>query len=204
MGFFITFEGIEGCGKTTQAKKLYEYLNMLGFKTHLTKEPGGTLIGSEIRRILLSQWEEKFPPIAELLLYEADRSIHTNNVIKPLLQQDYIVVSDRFYDSTTAYQHYGRGIDYNFVDFLNKTVTEGLKPDITFLLDISVEEAFKRLDRKKDRIENESLDFHRKVREGFLIIAEKEKDRFIILDATKSPDDIFQEVLKALKERKVI
>ncbi|WP_297887198.1 dTMP kinase [Sulfurihydrogenibium sp.] len=204
MGIFITFEGIEGSGKSTQAKKLYDYFIKNSIKAHLTKEPGGTRIGQKIREILLSHWDEKFPPFAELLLYEADRNIHINNVIKPLLQQNYIVVCDRFYDSTTAYQHYARGIDYNLVELLNKTVTEGVKPDITFLLDLPVEEAFKRLNRQKDRLESEGLEFHKKVREGFLKIAEKERERFVVLDGLKNPDEIFEDIIAVLKEKKIL
>ncbi|WP_028950841.1 dTMP kinase [Sulfurihydrogenibium subterraneum] len=204
MGIFITFEGIEGSGKSTQAKKLYEYLTNKSIKAHLTREPGGTLIGKKIREILLSHWQEKFPSIAELLLYEADRNIHVNNVIKPLLQQGYIVISDRFYDSTTAYQHYARGIDYNIIDSLNKLATEGLIPDITFLLDLSVEEAFKRLNREKDRLESENIEFHQKVREGFLKIASLEKNRVIVLDGLKTEDEIFSQILKILTEKKIV
>ncbi|MDM7273516.1 dTMP kinase [Sulfurihydrogenibium azorense] len=204
MGVFITFEGIEGSGKSTQAKRLYEYLINIGIKAYLTREPGGTSIGKKIREILLSHWEENFPFIAELLLYQADRNIHVNNIIKPLLQQDYIVISDRFYDSTTAYQHYARGIDYSIVDYLNKLATEGIKPHITFLLDLPVQEAFKRLNREKDRLESEGLNFHQKVREGFLKIADMEKDRVIVLDGLKSPDEIFNQILNILKERKIL
>lgn len=204
MGVFITFEGIEGSGKSTQAKRLYEYLINIGIKAYLTREPGGTSIGKKIREILLSHWEENFPSIAELLLYQADRNIHVNNIIKPLLQQDYIVISDRFYDSTTAYQHYARGIDYSIVDYLNKLATEGIKPHITFLLDLPVQEAFKRLNREKDRLESEGLNFHQKVREGFLKIADMEKDRVIVLDGLKSPDEIFNQILNILKERKIL
>ncbi|ACN98450.1 thymidylate kinase [Sulfurihydrogenibium azorense Az-Fu1] len=204
MGVFITFEGIEGSGKSTQAKRLYEYLTNIGIKAYLTREPGGTSIGKKIREILLSHWEENFPSIAELLLYQADRNIHVNNIIKPLLQQDYIVISDRFYDSTTAYQHYARGIDYSIVDYLNKLATEGIKPHITFLLDLPVQEAFKRLNREKDRLESEGLNFHQKVREGFLKIADMEKDRVIVLDGLKSPDEIFNQILNILKERKIL
>jgi dTMP kinase len=204
MGVFITFEGIEGSGKSTQAKRLYEYLTNIGIKAYLTREPGGTSIGKKIREILLSHWEENFPSIAELLLYQADRNIHVNNIIKPLLQQDYIVISDRFYDSTTAYQHYARGIDYSIVDYLNKLATEGIKPHITFLLDLPVQEAFKRLNREKDRLESEGLNFHQKVREGFLKIADMEKDRVIVLDGLKSPDEIFNQILNILKKRKIL
>lgn len=204
MGIFITFEGIEGSGKSTQAKRLYDYLKEKKVKVYLTKEPGGTKIGQRIRDILLSHWNENFPSVAELFLYEADRNIHIHNIIKPLLQQDYILICDRFYDSTTAYQHYAGGIDYNLVDFLNKTATEGINPDITFLLDLPVEEAFKRLNREKDRMESKGIEFHKKVREGFLKIAKKEKNRVIVLDGLKNPDEIFDQILNILKEKKIV
>ncbi|MGB9693820.1 MAG: dTMP kinase [Fervidobacterium sp.] len=197
MALFIVFEGIEGCGKTTQAKRLFNYLTAQGFKTHLTKEPGGTDLGMKIRDLLLSHHTETLPPIAELLLYEADRSIHIHNVIKPFLHKDYIVISDRFYYSTIAYQHFGRGLSYDLITLLNTATTESLKPDITFLLDIPVEEAFKRLNRQRDRIESESISFHQKVREGFLTIAKQDKN-IVIIDATQSPDDVFNQVLQAL------
>ena len=196
---FITFEGIEGSGKTTLANKLYDYLKGKGLKVYLTKEPGGTKIGLKIREILLSEWKEKLPSIAELLLYEADRNIHIHNVIKPLLKKGYIVISDRFYHSTIAYQCYGRGIDYRIIKMLNNLATEGIKPDITFLLDLPVEEAFKRLNREKDRIEKEDMEFHKRVRDGFLDIAKKE-DNIIVLDGMKNIDDIFIDMISILKK----
>jgi len=202
-GVFITFEGIEGAGKSTQAKKLKEYLEYIGKKVILTREPGGTKIGLKIREIVLSHWEELFPSIAELLLYEADRNIHIYNVIKPKLEEGYIVISDRFTDSTVAYQHFARGIDRNIVDYLNNLATDGLKPDITFLIDIPISESLKRL-KDKDRIEQEDITFHQKLREGFLKIAEEEKDRFIILDGTKNENIIFDKIINILSDRKII
>ncbi|MCX7760084.1 MAG: dTMP kinase [Hydrogenothermaceae bacterium] len=202
-GIFITFEGIEACGKTTQSKLLYSYLIDNGYKAVLTREPGGTELGKKIREILLSHTEEKFPKIAELLLYEADRNIHIHNVIKPKLEEGFIVISDRFYDSTTAYQHYGRNIDFSIVDYLNRLATEGYKPDITFLIDIPVEKAFERL-KSKDRLESESIDFHIKVREGFLYIARKDVDRVVMLDGLQSIEDIFKQVISILKNRNII
>jgi len=202
-GVFITFEGIEGAGKSTQAKKLKEYLEYIGKKVILTREPGGTKIGLKIREIVLSHWDEIFPNIAELLLYEADRNIHIYNVIKPKLKEGYIVISDRFTDSTVAYQHFARGIDRNIVDYLNNLATDGLKPDITFLIDIPVSESLKRL-KDKDRIEQEDITFHQKLREGFLKIAEEEKDRFIILDGTENEDIIFDKIINILSAKKII
>ncbi|MEJ5173086.1 MAG: dTMP kinase [Hydrogenothermaceae bacterium] len=202
-GTFITFEGIEACGKTTQSEILYSYLKDNGYKAVLTREPGGTELGKKIREILLSHTEEKFPELAELLLYEADRNIHIHNIIKPKVEDGFIVISDRFYDSTTAYQHYGRNIDFNIVDYLNRLATEGYKPDITFLIDIPVEKAFERL-KSKDRLESESIEFHRKVREGFLSIAQKDLDRVVVLDGLQSIEDIFKQVISILKNRNII
>jgi len=203
-GLFITFEGIEGAGKTTQAKLLHQFLLERGKKSYLTREPGGTKTGKKIREILLSHTDEIFPSKAELFLYEADRNLHVNNVIKPLKQQGYYVICDRFIDSTLAYQGYARGIDIELIKFLNKIATENISPDITFLIDIPVEVSLSRMGDKKDRIESEDLEFHRKLREGFLKIAEEEQDRIYILDGTKPVNDIFKEILEILKEKNIL
>ncbi len=202
-GYFITFEGIEACGKTTQVNLLYEYLinnEKLAIKT---REPGGTDTGLEIRKILLHTKDDYIPPIAELLLYEADRNIHINNLIKPNLEKGYYVVSDRYTDSTLAYQHYGRGLDLDLVISLNNLASEKMKPDITFLLDIPVEVSLRRL-KDKDRIENENVDFHNRVRKGFLEIAEKNKDRVIIIDGSLEVEEIHKKILQILKEKNII
>ena len=205
MGSFIVFEGIDGCGKTTQSKKLYEYLKEKGKKVILTKEPGGTVEGKEIRKILLNK-DFKIPPVAELLLYEADRNIHILNLVKPKLEENFIVISDRYIYSTVAYQSFGRGIDRSLVDFLNGLATDNLKADIVFLLDIPVEEGLKRVGntRERDRIERENIEFHRKLREGFLKLAEENKDIFYILDGQKDIDNIFNEILNILKNRGIL
>lgn len=204
MGVFITFEGIEASGKTTQINLLYDYLKSMGKNVIKTREPGGTKIGQKIREILLSKWDEKFPYIAELLLYEADRNIHIHNIIKPSLEAGYIVLSDRYLDSTTAYQHYGRGIDYEIVRYLNTLATDGLKPNLTFLIDIPVEISLKRLSESKDRIESEDIEFHKKLREGFLKIAENEKDRFVVVDGTMDIMEIHKIIVDSLKQRSII
>ncbi len=203
-GVFITFEGIEGAGKSTQAKRLYQFLIEKGRKTILTREPGGTKTGRKIREILLTKTEEVFPPVAELFLYEADRNFHVHNIIKPYLKKDYVVISDRFTDSTLAYQGYARGLDIKLVKKLNEIASEGIKPDITFLIDIPVEEGMRRIKREKDRIENEDVQFHHKLREGFLKIAQKEKNRIIIIDGTDSKEKIFQQILEILEKRNII
>ncbi len=199
---FITFEGIEGCGKSTQAKLLYEELIDRGFTVLLTREPGGTPAAEEIRRIILKKWEEGFPPFAELSLYEAARSFHVENLILPSLKEGAVVVCDRFTDSTVAYQGYGRGLPLDLIERMNLEATRGLKPDVTFLIDLPVEVAFSRLSRKElDRMESEELSFHERVREGFLKIAEKEPQRVVVLDGTKEIGEIFKSVLKVVLER---
>ncbi|WP_456392198.1 dTMP kinase [Persephonella sp.] len=205
-GVFITFEGIEGAGKSTQAKMLHRYMEERGISAILTREPGGTKTGSKIRQILLTPTDEVFPPYAELFLYEADRNIHVHNVIKPNLEKGINVISDRFIDSTLAYQGYARGLDIQFVKQLNLKASEGIKPDITFLIDIPVEEGLKRIQsyRNKDRIEQEEIDFHIRLREGFLKIASEEKDRIHVIDGTKSPEEVFSGILDILKKRNII
>ena len=204
-GKFIVFEGIDGAGKTTQAKKLFNYLKEKGIKAVLTKEPGGTDIGSEIRKILLNK-NYNIPPIAELLLYEADRSVHINNLIKPSLNEGYTVISDRYIYSTVVYQSFGRGIDRSTVDYLNSLVTGGLKPDVVFLLDIPVEEGLKRIKkhRKTDRIESEDVSFYTKLRNGFLKLAEGNRNMFYTINASKSQDCIFKIVIDRLNTLGII
>ena len=199
---FITFEGIEGCGKSTQAKLLCESLIDRGFSVVFTREPGGTPAAEELRSFLLEPRNERFPPFAELSIYEAARAFHVENLIKPSLSEGAVVICDRFTDSTLAYQGYGRGIDLSLVERLNREATGGLKPDLTVLIDLSVEEAFKRIsDRGKDRMEQEDLEFHERVRQGFLKIAEKEPERFLIVDGRKTVEEIHEEVLKEVLGR---
>ncbi len=199
---FITFEGIEGCGKTTQAKLLYQWLIDRGKETILTREPGGTPSAEELREFILREREEDFPPFSELCLYIAARGFHVENLIRPALKEGSFVICDRFSDSTLAYQGFGRGIDVDLIEKMNGEATGGLKPNLTFLIDLPVEVAFERLKgKKKDRLEMESLEFHRKVREGFLKIAEKEKDRVVVIDGRKSVDEIFNEVVKEVQRR---
>ena len=205
-GYFITFEGIEGAGKSTQSVMLHNYLIEKNKKVILTKEPGGTETGKKIRQILLSHSDEIFPPLAELFLYEADRNFHIHNLIKPKIDQGYTVICDRFTDSTLAYQGYARGLDIDFVKEINSIASEGIKPDITFLIDIPVEEGLKRIQiiREKDRMEKEEIDFHKKLREGFLKIAEEERDRIVVLNGLEPPEKIFRQVIEILKNRNII
>lgn len=203
-GLFITFEGIEGCGKSTQSKLLAERLKQSDYKVLLTREPGGPAISEQIREIILNIKNSEMTAETELLLYLAARNQHTAQWIIPFLNDEGIVISDRYYDSTFAYQGAARNISIEKIDYINSFATYNLKPDITFLLDIDVRESQKRISIKKaDRIEQESVDFHNNVREGFLELAKKES-RFIILDGFKSPDvlqnEIFDIVEKKIKE----
>jgi dTMP kinase len=194
-GIFITFEGGEGSGKSTQAKLLYKFLKSQKYKVILTKEPGGTKISNKIRKILLDSNNKKITKKTEILLYFASRAQHIEELIKPYLKKNYIVISDRFSDSTLAYQGIARGINLKIVEFIDNFVTEKIKPDLTFLLDLPCEVALKRL-KNKNRIDRESLEFHKKVREGFLKIARKNKKRIKILNAE---EDILK-IHKKIKE----
>lgn len=201
-GIFITLEGIEGSGKSTQAKILAEKLLKDGFKTVSTFEPGDTEFGKKIREILLYP-TLMINPLSELLLYFADRVQHLSEKIKPSLSEGSIVISDRFTDSTLAYQGYGRGISLDLINTLNKILLNGFKPDITILLDLPVEQGLARNKNtnKNDKFELEALSFHNRVREGFLRIASLEPERFIIIDATKLVDEIALEIYEKIKER---
>ncbi len=182
-GLFIIFEGPEGAGKSTQAKLLYDYLRNKGYDVVLTREPGGTKVAEMVRKIILSPKIE-ISPMAELLLYEAARAQHIEEVIKPSLQKNKIVISDRFADASIVYQGYARGLGIKFVEKLNKLVVKNITPDITFVLDISPKKGLRRikLNRKTsfDRLEQESIEFHKKIREGYLKLAKKRKNFYII------------------------
>jgi dTMP kinase len=184
---FISFEGIEGSGKSTQAK---------------TAEPGGTNIGQKIREILLEP-ENHMEPITELLLYYASRAQHVREVIYPAILDDTIVITDRFSDSTIAYQGYARGIDLKLLSRLNEIVNPDLKPFLTLMLDLDVEEGLKRNRKasKEDRFELETVEFHNRVRKGFLQIASEEPERVKVIDASRSQDEISKEIIKLIEEQ---
>lgn len=196
-GIFISFEGIEGSGKTKQSRLLYEYLRKSGYKVILTGEPGGTQIGLKIRDLLLSVENRKMTPVSELLLYNASRAQHIKEVILPALKKGFIVITDRFIDSTKAYQGYGRGIDLKLIEFLEKIVTEDIRPDLTLLLDLDVKIGLKRNRgiNKTDRLELEDVKFHKRVREGYLKIAAKELERIKLIDATDSIEEIHLKII---------
>ncbi len=196
-GIFISFEGIEGSGKTIQAKLLDEFLRKKGYTVVLTEEPGGTQIGLKIRELLLSVEHQEMTSVTELLLYNASRAQLIKEVILPTIKRGIIVITDRFNDSTVAYQGYGRGIDLNLIDSIDRIVTAGLKPDITMLLDLDVEVGLKRNRgiNKADRFELENRVFHKKVRNGYLEIAAKEPKRIKLIDASKSIDEIHGKIV---------
>lgn len=185
-GKFISFEGIEGTGKSTQAKLLQQSLTGLGYEVILTEEPGGTLISLRIREVLLSVDHSNMKPLTELLLYNAARAQHIEEVILPALSRGAVVITDRFTDSTFAYQGYGRGIVLNLLESIDKIATNGLRPDMTILLDLDVETGLKRNRRinKTDRLELEDVEFHERVRKGYHELAAKEPERIKVLDAS--------------------
>ena len=187
---FITFEGGEGCGKSTQARALYRRLSQLAIPTILTHEPGGTLLGKQLNRWL--KWEKTdISPLTELLLFNASRSQLVTEVIQPNLEDGKIVVCDRYADSTTAYQSYGRGLDLEMVKAINNAATQEIKPDLTVLLDISAEAGLARKKAKRqDRFEREDITFHQRVRGGYLKLAADDPQRWLVVDATQSKEKI--------------
>jgi len=203
MSLFVSIEGFDGVGKTTQANLLNEYLKNEGIKSILVREPGGTSVAEKIREILIA--DSELSPITELLLFESARSDLVNKLIREKLKNDFIVITDRYLDSTLAYQGYGRNIDKSIINELNKFSTDNLYPDITFLLDLNVEEANKRTKKRKDtsnkdqilKFENEENIFHQKIRDGFLKIAKNNKDRINIIDASLD----LKEILKLIIEK---
>ncbi len=207
-GLFISFEGIEGCGKSTQAKLLESWLKAQGFKVVLTREPGGPSISEKIRRILLDNRNKGMSDLTELLLLQASRVQHLVQVILPALKAGKVVLCDRFADSSTAYQGYGRGMDLKMVNELNQFAVDGHWPQLTLVLDLPVEKGFLRAQgrrRNLDRMETQALKFHKRVRQGFKAIASGDPKRVKILDGSQSPDVIHAAVrqlaLSAMKKR---
>lgn len=195
-GFFISLEGIEGTGKTTQARFLSERLVEKGYDVILTQEPGGTVIGNRIREILLYVDHGEMSYMTELLLYNAARAQHLSEKILPALNEGNIVITDRFTDSTIAYQGYGRGIDIELLKSIDLIATGGIRPDLTILFDLDVETGLQRNKgiNKVDRLELEDIEFHKKVREGYLKIAEAETGRVRIVDASLPLKDVSEKI----------
>jgi dTMP kinase len=201
-GIFISFEGIEGTGKTIQSRLLYEHLTKKGYEVTLTEEPGGTRIGFKIRDLLLSVENKGMTPLAELLLYNASRAQHIQEVILPVINKGAIVITDRFTDSTVAYQGYGRGIDLSYIDSIDLIATERLRPDITILLDLDVEVGLRRNRgvNKMDRLELEDVEFHKRVRSGYLEIATKEPERIKLVDASEGIEQVHNRIIKIIMD----
>ena len=201
---FITFEGIDGCGKSTQARLLLEHMNNSDMETILVREPGGTNISESIREILLHSGSTQMGDRTESLLMIASRAQLTQEVIVPNMDQGKFVIADRYSDSTLAYQGGGRNLDIEWLIELNNYATFTLLPDITFFVDIRSEEALRRLDSNKDRIEGEGIEFQARVRKTYHELAERFNDRYVILDGYSEIGDIHQNVLNEMIKRKFI
>ncbi len=198
---FISFEGIDGCGKSTQLKLVADYLTNLGKKVMAIREPGGNRFSESIRELLLDK-SHNLSPVTELLLFESARSHLVETVIRPAIKDGYIVLSDRFFDSTTAYQGFGRELDMDDVIHCNSIATRGLKPDVTFYLDVPLEVAAQRAGSgEKDRIELSGNSFFERVRIGFQELAKMEPQRIIQIDATNSKEQTFNAILQILKSK---
>ena len=201
---FITFEGIDGCGKSTQARLLLEYMTKSGVETILVREPGGTNISESIREILLHSSSGQMGDRTESLLMTASRAQLTQEVIIPNMEQGKFVIADRYSDSTLAYQGGGRNLDIEWLIELNNYATFTLLPDITFFVDIRSEETLRRLDNNKDRIEGEGIEFQARVRKTYHKLAERFNNRYVIMDGYGEIDDIHQKVLNEMIRRKFI
>ena len=202
-GVFITFEGVEGGGKSTQLQCLRDRLTALGRDVYVTREPGGTPIGEAIRSVLLDPAHRAMAPITELLLYEAARAQIVAECIRPHIEAGDIVLCDRFADSTTAYQGAGRGLPADMLNHLHQLATEGLWPDLTFVLDVPATVGLARAARRceADRIEQESLVFHERVRSAFLAIAQQEPRRVHIVDGTRNVEEIAEIIAQIVWDR---
>ncbi len=204
VSLFITFEGVEGSGKTTQIQRLKEYLTRKGIPCKVTREPGGCPIGEKVRKILLNPDHREMVPTTELLLYEAARAQHVNEVIKPFLKKGGVILCDRFSDATLAYQGYGRRIDLKWIERLNHLSSQGIKPDVTFLLDcpsnVGLNRALQRnrtlKQEREERFEREEIPFHQRVRKGYLAIAKKEPRRVKVIDTREGEEKVFEKIRK--------
>ncbi len=203
-GLFVTFEGIDFSGKTTQISLLRDRLLEAGHEVLVVREPGGTVISEKVRTILLDREHDELSERAEIFLYSAARAQIVDEQIVPALQQGKVILCDRYFDSTTAYQGYGRGLDLTIVDTINAFATNGLEPDITFLLDIAPEAAARRRMAEgaaPDRMEMQAGAFHQRVREGYLHISRKHSHRFRVLDATRATQDLAEEIWETIRRK---
>lgn len=196
-GKLVTFEGIDFSGKSVQASLLEEALKNEGSRVFFLREPGGTEISEKIRTVLLDNENYKMNAMTEVLLYSAARAQMVHEIIVPYLAKDFVVICDRYFDSTTAYQGYGRKIDLEFIEKLNNFATQSVIPELTFLIDLEPEVALKRKNEERsgfDRLEQEDLVFHRRVREGYLQIAQSQPDRFQVIDGRQTVESIHKEI----------
>jgi dTMP kinase len=204
LSLFITFEGVEGSGKTTQIQRLKKYFTQKGIACKVTREPGGCSIGEKIRQILLNPDHREMVSMTEFLLYEAARAQHVHEVIRPFLEKDGVVLCDRFSDATLAYQGYGRRLDLKWIQRLNHLSSQGVRPDVTFLLDCPSDVGLKRAiqrnrtlkQEKEERFEREEIQFHRRVRKGYLAIARKEPRRVKVIDTRQGEEKAFEKIKK--------
>ena len=204
-GFLVSLEGPEGAGKTSVLEALIPILEDRGVKVLSTREPGGVLIGEKIREVILDPSHTEMDPKTELLLYIASRRQHLVEKVLPALAAGKLVIMDRFIDSSVAYQGFGRGLDIEAIDWLNEFATDGLKPDLTLYFDIEVEEGLARIaansDREINRLDMEGLDLHRKVRQGYLSLLEKEANRIVKIDASLPLDQVIENTQELLFDR---
>ena len=214
-GLFITFEGGEGAGKTTQIKAIAEWLNNQGIEVVSTREPGGTPEAEKLRDLLVKRDGGNWTAEAEVLLFFAARHMHVTDVIKPALEKGKVVICDRFTDSTRAYQAYGHGQDLQFINKVNDLVLQGFEPDLTFILDIPAKDGLARSKRRQseigsddaaseDRFEKLDIAFHEKLRQGFLDIAQNDPDRCFVIDALQKPDEITNRLQSLISQEGVI
>ena len=204
-GLFITFEGGDGCGKSTQLELTEKYLAEKGKKTLKTREPGSIGLGQKLREVLL-HYDGDVASNAEAFLFLADRAQHVEKIIIPAINDSVIVLCDRHTDSTVAYQGYGRGQDIEQINMLNNLATQGLKPNLTLLFDVSTEVAQERVGNEKDRMESAGIEFHKKVRNGYLELQRQNPDRIKLVNANNSIDKVFEDtkeiVLNLLQEKR--
>ena len=200
-GLFISFEGIDGCGKSTQADLLRSYLESKGEQVELLREPGGTALSEQIREILLNPNNEKMDPSTESILLSASRAQLTREIIIPALERGNVVICDRYADSTLAYQGYGRGINLEWLEKLNAFATAGLKPDITLLVDLPVDEALNRMQSKSfDRIEMEGIEFLDKVRSGYFELTDRFSKRYFMIDGMETIEEMSKKIINKIEE----
>jgi dTMP kinase len=200
-GFFITFEGGEGAGKTTLLEGIYKYLLDRKIPVVMTREPGSTKLGEEIRNLLLHYFEGDVSIFSELCLYLASRAQHIKEIILPALRENKIVLCDRFNDSTIAYQGHGRDLGMEKVKNFCNFVCQDLKPDITFYLDLDPKIGVKRIEKGLDRLESENISFHEKVRKGYLKLAKEDDKRIFVIDGSKTREEVLKEALEILDKK---